>query len=169
VFIEIVKINPSLKVVFTVSPIRHWKDGAIENQRSKAVLLLAIDELIHEFGNDFCVYFPAYEIVMDELRDYRYYTEDMIHLTEFTISHIWEVFGGNLIDSESRGISIRVNKIAQAFNHKPLHPESNEYSKFLTNMISQISQFSIEFPYIDVEKELNYFNAELKKIENKTG
>jgi len=168
-FIEIRKINPTIKIIFTVSPIRHWKDGAIENQRSKAVLLLAIDELIRELGSNFCVYFPAYEIVMDELRDYRFYAEDMIHLTDVAVNHVWEVFGNSFIDSESREMSIRLNKIVQAFNHKPLHPESNEYSIFLTNMIKQIIQFSNEFPYIDVSKEKNYFTAEKKEIENKTG
>ena len=166
-FKEIGKINPSLKIVFTVSPIRHWKDGAIENQRSKAVLILAIDELVRDFGNDFCACFPAYEIVMDELRDYRFYAEDMIHLTEFSVNHIWERFGESLIDSGSTEISKRVNKIVQAFNHKPLHPNSIEYSKFLANIIKQADQFSIEFPYIDISKELNFFNAEIKEIENK--
>jgi len=167
-FIEIKKINPLLKVIFTVSPIRHWKDGAIENQRSKAVLLLAIDKLMKEFGEEFCTYFPAYEIVMDELRDYRFYAEDMIHLTDVAVNHVWERFGLSLIDSESRDISKRVINIVQAFNHKPLHPKSTEYSKFMDQIVRQVNQFITEFPNIKLEKELGYFNAEIKKIENKT-
>ena len=82
--------NPDIKVVFTVSPIRHWKDGAIENQRSKATLLLAIEKIIDECGYERCEYFPSYEIAMDELRDYRFYDEDMIHLSNVAVNHIWE-------------------------------------------------------------------------------
>jgi len=167
-FTEIRKINSSLKVIFTVSPIRHWKDGAIENQRSKAVLLLAIEKLIREFGDDFCAYFPAYEIVMDELRDYRFFAEDMVHLTDVAVNHVWEKFGLSLIDSESREISKRVHNIVQAFNHKPLHPKSTEYSKFLDQIVKQVNRFKIEFPNINFGKELGYFNAEIKEIENKT-
>lgn len=162
-FIEIKKINPSLKVIFTVSPIRHWKDGAIENQRSKSVLLLVIDKLMKEFGEEFCAYFPAYEIVMDELRDYRFYAEDMIHLTDVAVNHVWERFGLSLIDAESREISKRVNNIVQAFNHKPLHPKSTEYSKFLDQIVKQVNQFITEFPNIKLDKELDYFNVEIKK------
>ncbi len=165
---EIRKINPSVKVVFTVSPVRHWKDGAIENQRSKAVLLLAIDELIRKSG-DFCTYFPAYEIVMDELRDYRFYAEDMIHLTDFAVSHIWEKFSESLIDGESREISIRVNKIVQAMNHKPLHRKSPEYVKFLEQMVLQVNQLIFDFPEIDLSTELSYFNSELKEFKIKSG
>jgi hypothetical protein len=96
--VEIRKVNPIAMVIFTVSPIRHWKDGAVENQRSKATLLLAIDKILNEFSHKNCGYFPAYEIVMDELRDYRFYSDDMIHVSDVAINHIWEIFEENLIE-----------------------------------------------------------------------
>lgn len=166
---DIRKVNPLLKVIFTVSPIRHWKDGAVENQRSKAVLVLAIDTLIKKFGNDFCSYFPAYEIVMDELRDYRFYAEDMIHLTDVSIKHIWEKFTQSLIDSESVEISKHVKRIVQAFNHKPIHIKSDEYATFLSQMKKQIKNFILEYPNIDLTEEENYFNNGVKEIVNKSG
>ena len=168
-FSEIRQFNPLLKVLFTVSPIRHWKDGAVENQRSKAVLLMAIDELIKEFGDDFCAYFPAYEIVMDELRDYRFYAGDMIHISEIAVDHIWEKFSDSLIDQESVQVSIRINKIVQAINHKPLHPNSSEYSKFLHQMVNQLIQIAAEFPKIDLKFEKEFFISEIEKSGNKIG
>ena len=80
--------NPSLKIVFTVSPVRHWRDGATENQRSKAILHLAVERIVQE-NSGFCSYFPAYELVMDELRDYRFYSPDMIHISDIAVDFIW--------------------------------------------------------------------------------
>ena len=118
---EIWRVNPDVRVILTVSPIRHIKDGAIENQRSKAILLLATETVINEFGTGHCNYFPAYEIMMDELRDYRYYEEDMIHLSTSAINHIWYTFEKALIDEESREISKNIKKITNALNHKPFN------------------------------------------------
>ena len=84
------EINPGLRILFTVSPIRHWKDGAHGNQLSKATLLLAIDQLREKL--EYVYYFPAYEIVLDELRDYRFYADDMLHVSGFTVDYIWERF-----------------------------------------------------------------------------
>ena len=122
---DIWEFNPKVKVVFTVSPIRHLKDGAIENQRSKATLLLTVDQLVRGFGEDQCNYFPAYEIVMDELRDYRFYEEDMIHLSNSAVNHIWEKFQTSLIDEESRKISENVKKVFSDMNHRPF----NQFAK----------------------------------------
>ena len=94
---ELWKFNPNLKVVFTVSPIRHWKDGAVENQVSKATLLLAIDRLLKGPNSKNIAYFPSYELMMDELRDYRFYAEDMIHLSPVAIDYIFERFSKSLI------------------------------------------------------------------------
>ena len=162
---EILKTNPSLKIVFTVSPIRHWKDGAIENQRSKAVLLLAIDELIREFGTDFCTYFPAYEIVMDELRDYRFYAEDMIHISEVAVDYIWERFETSLVNNESRMIATQVQKVVKAANHKPLHQNTTEYLSFLNQMIEDVRRLGEKYDYLNLTSESEYFKTEKGKIE----
>jgi lysophospholipase L1-like esterase len=91
---KLLTINPSVQFVFTVSPIRHWKDGAIENTRSKAALHLAIRQLQSQFSNAY--YFPSYEIFMDELRDYRYYAADMLHPSEFAVNYLWDRVKNNL-------------------------------------------------------------------------
>jgi hypothetical protein len=160
---EIRKVNSSLKVVFTVSPIRHWKDGAIENQRSKAVLLLAIDKLIKEFGDDFCAYFPAYEIVMDELRDYRFYAEDMIHISDVAVEHIWEKFQSALIDKESQQIAARVQKIVKAASHKPIHKNTPEYNQFVLQITNQIEELESKYKHLNFAAEKTYLKTETDK------
>lgn len=150
------QINPQIKVVFTVSPIRHWKDGAIENQRSKSVLLLAIDEIIKETGNK-CTYFPSYEIVMDELRDYRFYTEDMLHISEVAVNHIWNIFEEVLIDDESCKIAGKVRKIKSALNHKPFNKFTVEHLNFLKKQFSNTLKLEHNFPFVNLENEKQFF------------
>ena len=115
--------------IFTVSPIRHWKDGAHGNQLSKARLLLAIENLSERFDN--VHYFPAYELMMDELRDYRFYADDMLHPSSFAVEYIWDKFKEFVIDI---GCSSRMQKITalnSMYNHKPIFSESKEYRLFL--------------------------------------
>ena len=161
---ELKSKNPLLKIIFTVSPIRHWKDGAVENQRSKSVLLLAIDEIITRMGSDFCAYFPAYEIVMDELRDYRFYADDMIHISDFAVNHIWEKFQTSLFDTESLLIMPQIQKIIKATNHKPLHKNSGEYLKFLKQMQEETLRLESSYSYLDLSSEKEYFKTETDKI-----
>lgn len=163
-FTEIRKVNPSVQVVFTVSPIRHWKDGAVENQRSKAILLLAIDAITRDFGDDFCTYFPAYEIVMDELRDYRFYAPDMLHISEVAIDYIWEKFEKNLVDSESRETAKKVDKIVKAARHKPLHGNTDEYYRFLEKMNEKALQLEHNNEHLDLTAEKKCFITEREKI-----
>jgi hypothetical protein len=155
------EFNPEVKVVFTVSPIRHWKDGAIENQRSKATLLLAVDEIITEFGAEKCAYFPSYEIVMDELRDYRFYANDMLHLSEMSIQHIWEKFQVALIDPKSIKTVKQVKKIIQAVNHRPLKKDSVEFVQFLERLLKNISELESAKPYLNLKLEKEYFKTQI--------
>ncbi|GAB1454399.1 GSCFA domain-containing protein [Draconibacterium sp.] len=161
---EIRKINPSIKIVFTVSPIRHWKDGAVENQRSKSVLLLSIDKLVNVFEARFCSYFPSYEIMMDELRDYRFYAPDMLHISEVAIDYIWEKFEKSLIDSESQLFAKKVDKIVKAANHKPLHGGTKEYYQFLDKMLEQASQLELKNAHLNLADEKKCFRALREKI-----
>lgn len=149
-------VNPGIQIVFTVSPIRHWKDGAVENQRSKAILLLAIDEIIDSFKEN-CYYFPAYELVMDELRDYRFYAPDMLHISEVAIDFVWDKFEHAFIDTESRHVSGKVQKIVQAANHRPFNKKTSEYNRFLLQMQQQINKLEKEFKNIDFTQEKAYF------------
>ncbi|MGM0620132.1 MAG: GSCFA domain-containing protein [Bacteroidota bacterium] len=161
------KINPGIKFIFTVSPIRHWKDGAVENQRSKATLLLATDKIINELNGDGCGYFPSYEIVMDELRDYRFYAEDMIHLSNVAVNHIWEKFQHSLIDSESQKISGEVQKIGNAMNHKPFNKFTIEHLRFLKQCLKKNSELEEKYPYLDLTNEKHFFADQVKDIEER--
>ncbi len=114
--------RPQLKIIFTVSPVRHWKDGAQGNQLSKAVLLLAIDRLVKLSPQ--VSYFPSYEIVMDELRDYRFYASDMLHVSEQGVDYIWEKFRDNYIAKETLDRMKRIDKLNKILLHRPHDPES---------------------------------------------
>ncbi|MBT3383098.1 MAG: GSCFA domain-containing protein [Prolixibacteraceae bacterium] len=162
---EIWKINPDIKVIFTVSPIRHWKDGAVENQRSKATLLLAINELLQIFGEEKCAYFQAYEIVMDELRDYRFYAEDMIHLSDVALNHIWDIFEHSFIETESRNIAAQVKKILKAMNHIPFNKVTNAYLNFLNQYLKRITQLNEKHPALNFKLEKEFFTHEIDSIE----
>ena len=112
------EFNPSIRLLFTVSPIRHWKDGAHENQLSKSILLLAVDELIRNFSD--CFYFPAYEIVLDDLRDYRFYSEDMLHPSSQTIDYIWDKFKESWFDEDTIKKVREFEKNNKALKHIPI-------------------------------------------------
>lgn len=130
------EVNPKLRIVFTVSPIRHWKDGAHGNQLSKAVLLLAIDRLVQEFPEVY--YFPAYEIVMDELRDYRFYGEDMLHISSLAVEYIWEKFKETWISPAIEPLMKRVDKLNKSLAHRPFSPESDAYRMFQQRLRQEI-------------------------------
>lgn len=147
--------NSRLRIVFTVSPVRHWKDGATGNQISKATLLLAIRNLNEHFPDT--SYFPAYELMMDDLRDYRYYAEDMIHLNKTAIDYIWEKFGNSFFDKETTANTMEVNKILQAYNHRPMKSDSESHIKFLEKNLELVKQLHDKYPFLDLKKELDYF------------
>lgn len=123
------KINPNMKFLFTVSPIRHWKDGAHGNQLSKATLLLAIDELCRKLGDVY--YFPSYEIVMDELRDYRFYADDMLHVSDMTVEYIWERFKDIYLQADTKGLMDRINKVNKTLMHRPSDENSPQWIDLL--------------------------------------
>jgi hypothetical protein len=159
--IELWKLNPNLKVIFTVSPIRHWKDGAVENQVSKATLLLAIDRLLNGFHSMNIGYFPSYEIMMDELRDYRFYAEDMLHLSPVAVDYIFERFSKVLISNDSLKVASEVLKIRKSVLHRPVNPASVEYKRFLSSNLEEINKLTISFPYLNFAVEKSYLEKEL--------
>ena len=151
---QLLSINPSIKIVLTVSPIRHMKDGAHNNQLSKAILHLAIDELVNRFGN-IVFYFPSYEIVMDELRDYRFYTADMNHLTDVAIDYIWERFSKTFFDEKTEQIIRSWNEIARALQHRPIYISSDQFNQFQIQTLNKIEQFRKLYPFINCDQEYN--------------
>jgi len=143
---EMFRGNFDKHFIFTVSPLRHLKDGLHENQLSKAALLLAVDEVCARFDN--AHYFPAYEILMDELRDYRFYKEDMIHPTEQAVRYIWERFVDFAIDPKEKSALQAAAQLRQMLHHKPLFPESEAYRKFELLKNQRISEMQRDYPNI---------------------
>lgn len=146
------------KIIFTVSPVRHLSDGLEENSVSKATLLLAVNELCGEYGN--CHYFPAYEIMMDDLRDYRFYERDMVHPSQLAIDYIWERFCEYALTGEARGAMKRIADIQAAAAHRPVNPRSEAHRKFLSKMQSAIEQLQKELPFADLGRLHKYFSNE---------
>ncbi|MDO4703968.1 GSCFA domain-containing protein [Tannerella sp.] len=146
------KEHPSLQWLFTVSPIRHWRDGAHENQLSKATLLLAVEALQQRFPEQ-TAYFPAYELMMDELRDYRFYADDMCHPSPTAIQYIWERFVEVCMDERTRRLLNEAEEIRRALHHRPFNPKSEAYQQFLTQTLLKIERFNEKMPYLCFEQE----------------
>ncbi len=144
-------LNPDLKWIFTVSPVRHWKDGAHGNRLSKSVLLLAIDMLTERFRNLY--YFPSYEIMEDELRDYRFYARDMIHPSEVAVDYIWERFKSVYMDEQTTDVMKRVEKINANMGHRPFDTEAESYEDFIRNTLKSIERLEKEYPHMDFSEE----------------
>lgn len=138
---------PDLKILFSVSPIRHFKDGAHNNQISKSILLLAINDIINNYP-DKCFYFPSYEIVLDELRDYRFYAKDMCHLSETAIGHIKEIFIKSLIDTESQNIIKEIQKLNLSKNHRPFNTNTVAYKKFTESIVKKEEELKKLYPHL---------------------
>jgi len=153
------KFNPKIKFVLTVSPIRHWKNGAHNNQLSKANLLLAIDEVIKEKKN--CIYFPSYEIIMDDLRDYRFYNSDLIHPNKIATDYIWEKFSNSVFSNECIEAMNEISKIVVARNHKIRNINSEKHQKFLQTIIAKITLLQEKYTYLNLEDDLSYFRSQI--------
>ncbi len=149
-------INKKAKFILTVSPVRHWKDGANNNQLSKANLLLAINEVVNSDKNS--LYFPSYEIVMDDLRDYRFYNSDLVHPNKMATDYIWEKFTTSLCTDKCLQTMKEVSKIISAKNHRTRNRGSVEHQKFIASMISKIEMLQKKHPYLMLQKDLEYFN-----------
>lgn len=148
--------NPEMEIIFTVSPIRHLKDGAHENQLSKSTLFLAIDQLIQQ--NNKLSYFPSYEIVMDELRDYRFYADDMTHISSKAIHFIFEKFKETYFEENTIQSMNKVKPIVKATTHKILSDNTQEIEKFAITMLKKIEEIENSHPQIDLTREKAYFN-----------
>ena len=148
-------LNNNLKIVFTLSPVRHLKDGAHENLLSKSVLALAIDALMKMDST--IDYFPAYELVNDDLRDYRFYASDMVHLSDTAIDYIFDKIRIAYISDNTQFIIKQVASIVQAAQHRILHNNPLELSSFKKSMLQKIKNLKAEQPFIDLSAEYKYF------------
>ncbi len=158
--IELVSsLKSNISYLFTVSPVRHWKDGAVDNQISKSILLLAVNEIVNSNKN--CFYFPSYEIMMDDLRDYRFYAEDMLHPNKIATDYIWEKFGETYLSGNCFRIMKEVKKIMQAVNHRPRNIKSAVHQKFLKEQLAEIDGLSKNHNYINFDSEINSLKSQL--------
>lgn len=142
------EMNPDVQVIFTVSPVRHIKDGFAENQWSKANLISAVQDFIKQESSDCVTYFPSYEIMMDELRDYRFYNEDMIHPNQTAIDYIWERFTESFINENCYKTMEDAASIQKSLLHRPFSPESDQHKKFLSKLSDKICALQKNYPHI---------------------
>ncbi len=143
---SIQKINKNAAIIFTVSPVRHLKDGFIENTQSKSRLHTAIHKVT---DNKRVFYFPSYEIMMDDLRDYRFYNIDLLHPNETAMEYIWEKFKNAWISSDSFSLMKEINNIQKSLLHKPFREDSEKHKDFLKKLSNRI---------IDISKKYNHIN-----------
>lgn len=149
--------NHQLRIIFSISPVRHLREGLIDNNKSKAVLIQAVHQLCEKF--DFAYYFPAYELVIDDLRDYRFYAEDLVHPNHQATQYVWEKFVEMCIHADSVLVMQAIEKIRAAYLHKPLHPQSQQHRAFLKSYVDKIQLLQQQFPTLDFLSEIHYFNT----------
>ncbi len=151
--------NPDIEIFFTLSPVRHWQDGATGNLISKSILIMAIDRILNKTQKSH--YFPAYEIVMDELRDYRFYEKDMLHINNIGIEYIWEKFSDAYINKDTKEIQKEIQKIINATKHKSFNVNSDNHQKFVHTNIESINKLKSKYKYLNFDKEVKHFNSQL--------
>ena len=148
--IEVLKnFNPHIKIIFTVSPVRHWKDGATGNQLSKATLLLFIHRLIKDYQH--LSYFPSFELLIDDLRDYRFYQNDMLHPSAFAVDYIWEKFIKHYFSEETKALVNEIGKIRRMFEHRAFNIKTEAYKKFITKRNQAFTDFTKKNPMINLQ------------------
>ena len=140
--------NPEIEIIFTVSPVRHIKDGFVENQRSKSHLIAGLHRALGSGAEKFASYFPAYEIMLDELRDYRFYADDMLHPSKQAIDYIWEKFTKAWVSAAAHEVMNDVAQVRKALAHRPFNPESESHRKFQEINRQKVESLQMRFPYM---------------------
>lgn len=157
---QLFRFNPSLKIIFTISPVRHIRDGITENNRSKARLIEVVQHLVNKF--DRIYYFPAYELVIDVLRDYRFYDVDLVHpnypATQFVLDKFMQYF----VNDESRKLAEEIQKIVTARKHKPFQSETVAHKSFLKSNFDKLLTIQKKYPFLVLKEELEYFSSQEK-------
>lgn len=145
------QMNPNLKIILSVSPVRYLKDGFTENARSKSSLVLAAEHLCNTFS--FVHYFPAYEIFMDDLRDYRYVKEDLVHPNKAAIDYIWSYFEQAYLSEESKKLISEIDQFNSLLNHRVLSTNSSDYQSYLTRLKNELNGLEEHYKHIDFAPE----------------
>ena len=160
-FASLRKEIPELNIILTVSPVRHLKDGPQLNSVSKSTLILAAHKLSEMFS--YCDYFPAWELAMDDLRDYRFYADDLVHPNNQMVRYIWNKFSKAWLDEESKGIIQEVRKLVNARKHRPFDPASEKHRDFCRKQLEAIHKLTNKHSCLDLSDLKDYFNESLKK------
>jgi hypothetical protein len=158
---QLLQFNPKLNIIFTVSPVRHIRDGVVENNRSKARLIESVHHLVNKF--DCLYYFPAYELVIDVLRDYRFYDIDLVHPNYMATEFVLDKFAETCIDDETKLLMEEIKKIVIARKHKPFQPDTNAHRQFLQTHFEKTKALQEKHPFLDLKEELIYFSNEIDK------
>jgi hypothetical protein len=153
---QLQNFNPKLKFIFTVSPVRHIRDGIVENNRSKARLIESVHHIVSKYESAF--YFPAYELVIDVLRDYRFYDIDLVHPNYAATEFVLEKFAESCIEEGSRQLMKEVKDIVIARKHKPFQPETKAHQQFLMSYFEKTMTLLKKYPFLDLKEELVYFS-----------
>lgn len=151
--------NNKIKIIFTISPVRHLREGLIENNRSKSVLNYAVHDVIAKMSG--LEYFPAYEYVIDDLRDYRFYAEDMVHPNYAATNYVWEKFVATYCAEETQQIMSEVAELQLARQHKPFNKATNAHQTFLKKSLLKSQALQSTYPYLPLEDLIRFFSAEL--------
>ena len=149
--------NPALKIIFTISPVRHLRDGVIDNNRSKARLLEAVHQVVEHY--DHCIYFPAYELVIDVLRDYRFYDIDLAHPNYAATEYVFEKFRESFIDKNAHRLMDEVKQLMTAYKHKPFQPSTEAHKNFLRTSLEKTNRLQQQLPHLDFSKEIRFFSG----------
>lgn len=155
---QLQSFNSDLKIMFTVSPVRHLRDGFVENNRSKARLLEAVHQVVEHQTRVF--YFPAYELVIDDLRDYRFFAEDMVHPNYAATRYVWEKLLQSVIHPASRELMEEINVVNAARQHRPFQPNTEAHRSFLEKHLQKVRSLLERYPYLNLEEERRYFGGE---------
>ena len=150
------RFNSTINIVFTLSPVRHWKDGAHGNQISKSILLLAIDRLMSEDSR--LTYFPSYELMIDDLRDYRFYKDDLLHPSPSAVKYIWDYFTATYFDEDVLKLYGEIEKVIAGTEHRLTGNNSHEKEAFKKTMLGRIERINILNQSINLDSEQEYFN-----------
>jgi len=154
---KLLVFNPALKIIFTISPVRHIRDGVVENNRSKARLIELVHSLIETHDNFY--YFPAYELVIDVLRDHRFYDIDLVHPNYAATEFVFDKFEQSFIAEEARVFMEEIRKVTNAYKHKPFQPETESHKLFLQNSLKNVKNLQDKLPHLDFAKEIGYFSS----------
>jgi hypothetical protein len=150
--------NQKLRIIFTISPVRHLREGVVENNRSKALLIQAVHSLVDK--SDRLYYFPAYELVIDDLRDYRFYAEDLVHPNYFATQYVWEKLVAACMEENTQKLMEEIQSINLAYKHRAFNPASQQHLRFLQLYFEKTRQMQTSFPHLNFDRELSYFNRQ---------